>query len=268
MRIAIAQCTSGRDLTANLDLVGSQVAAAAASGANLVIFPEAMMRAFGNRLTDIAEPVDGPWASQVADFARTAGVVVVAGMFTPGRPNADGAPRVRNTLLVTGVDTDGREVAHHYDKVHLFDAFGFRESETVEPGSTRVMITVGGVRLGLSTCFDVRFPEHFRQLAREGADAIVVCASWQPGPGKPEQWDLLIRARALDATSWVLAAGQADPRLSNVDTRPGAPTGVGHSAVVSPRGEVIQALGAGPGMLWHDLDIADLADIRAEIPVL
>lgn len=267
MRIAIAQCTSGRDLAANLDLVGSQVAAAAASGAQLVVFPEAMMRAFGHRLTDIAEPVDGPWATQVAEFARAANVVVIAGMFTPGSPNPEGAPRVRNTLLVTGV-SDGQEVSAQYDKVHLFDAFGFQESATVEPGDQPVLVTVGGIRLGLSTCFDVRFPEHYRVLAQRGADAIVVCASWQPGPGKTEQWDLLVRARALDATSWLLAAGQADPRLSGIEARPGAPTGVGHSAVVSPRGEVVQALGAGPGLLLHDLDVSGLAAVRTEIPVL
>lgn len=268
MRIAIAQCTSGRDLAANLELVGSQVAAAAASGAQLVVFPEAMMRAFGHRLTDIAEPMDGPWATQVAAYARTAGVVVMAGMFTPGTPNAQGAPRVRNTLLVTGVDADGREVAARYDKVHLFDAFGFRESETVEAGNEHVLVNVNGVTMGLSTCFDVRFPEHYRELARRGADVAVVCASWQPGPGKVEQWDLLVRARALDATTWILAAGQADPRLSGIEARPGAPTGVGHSAVISPRGEAVQMLGAGPGLLLHDLDIGSLDEVRAEIPVL
>lgn len=268
MRIAIAQVTSGRDLDDNLTLVGRRIAAAAASGAELVVFPEATMRAFGHRLTDIAEPLDGPWATAVREHARRHEVVVIAGMFTPGSPNTHGGPRVRNTLLVTGVDAGGHEIAAHYDKINLFDAFGFRESDTVEAGAAPVIIDLNGVRIGLTTCFDVRFPELYRALARDGADAIVVCASWQSGPGKVEQWDLLVRARALDATSWLVAAGQSDPAVAGLEAKEGAPTGVGHSAVISPQGEVAAALGAGPGLLVHDLDVAGLDDVRREIPVL
>ncbi|MGJ3509344.1 carbon-nitrogen hydrolase family protein [Enemella sp. A6] len=268
MRIAVAQITSSRDLDDNLNLVGRQVAAAAASGAELVVFPEAAMRAFGHRLTDIAEPLDGPWATGVREYARRHGVVVAAGMFTPGTPNDRGEPRVINTLLVTGRDRDGREIEEHYDKLNLFDAFGFRESDTVQPGDREVIVDIGGVKVGLTICFDVRFPELFRNLARAGAQAIICCASWHSGPGKVEQWDLLVRARALDSTSWLIAAGQADPAISGIESKRGAPTGVGHSAVISPRGEVVGRLGAGPGLLLHDLDLSGLDEVRQEIPVL
>lgn len=268
MRIAIAQLTSGRDLDDNLTRVGREIAAAAASGADLVVFPEATMRAFGNRLTDIAEPLDGPWATGVREHAVRHQVVAAVGMFTPGSPNHKGEPRVVNTLLVTGLDPDGHRIDEHYDKINLFDAFGFRESDTVQPGDRRVIVDIGGVRIGLTTCYDIRFPELYRDLACDGAHAIVCSASWQNGPGKAEQWDLLVRARALDSTSWLVAAGQADPALSGIEAKRGAPTGIGHSAVISPRGEVVASLGAGPGLLLHDLDVSGLDEVRQEIPVL
>jgi predicted amidohydrolase len=147
-------------------------------------------------------------------------------MFTP-----DPSGRVRNTLLVTG-----RGTHLGYDKIHLFDAFGFTESATVAPGETPVLVEVDGVALGLATCYDLRFPELFRHLAAEGAAAVLVAASWGAGEGKREQWELLARARALDSTAWVLACGQADPAASGLDYGATAPTGVGHSVVVDPAG--------------------------------
>jgi predicted amidohydrolase len=182
------------------------------------------------------------------------GVVVVAGMFTPV---LDG--RVTNTLLVTGAD-----VHLGYDKIHLFDAFGFQESSTVAPGSKPVTVEVDGTVLGIATCYDVRFPELFRALADQGASAVLLGASWGAGPGKVEQWELLVRARALDCTSWVLACGQADPG----DLGSTAPTGVGHSVVVGPLGNVVESLGGGPGMLVVDIDAELVESARRTLPVL
>ena len=120
MRIAAAQILTGRDPQDNLRLVRESVAEAAAQSARIVVFPEATMRAFGaGRLDEIAEPLDGPWATAVAESAREHDVLVVVGMFTPGQGG-----RVRNTLLVTG-PTGGGEIHTGYDKIHLFDAFGF-----------------------------------------------------------------------------------------------------------------------------------------------
>jgi predicted amidohydrolase len=113
------------------------------------------MRRFGLPLADIAEPVDGPWSQQLRKIAEHDQVVVVAGMFTPGA-----AGRVRNTLRAVGPGVDA-----YYDKIHLFDAFGFRESDTVAPGAEPVMITVGGTNVGLTTCYDVRFPGLYVRLA-------------------------------------------------------------------------------------------------------
>ncbi|MEU4803261.1 carbon-nitrogen hydrolase family protein [Actinosynnema sp. NPDC023587] len=252
MRVALCQIASSADPAANLDLLRGQVARA--RGARVVLFPEAAMCRFGVPLGPVAEPLDGPWATAVREIADEHGVVVVAGMFTPA---PDG--RVANTLLVTG---GGRHLG--YDKIHLFDAFGFTESRTVAPGAEPVVFEVDGVVFGLATCYDVRFPELFRALADRGASAVLLGASWGAGPGKREQWELLVRARALDSTSWVLACGQADPAVDHG----GAPTGIGFSAVASPWGEVVGSLGAEPGVLVADVDVVAVDEARRALPVL
>lgn len=269
MQVALAQIISGRDLAANMSILEREARRAKAGGADMVVFPEATMRAFGNSLTDIAEPLDGPWASRVRSVASSLGIVVVAGMFTPGSPaSADGSGRpaagkVRNTLLATGPGVDTS-----YDKVHLFDAFGFLESDTVAPGTEPVTFDAGGLTFGLATCYDIRFPALFTANAARGADVNIVCASWASGPGKVEQWQLLARARALDSTTYVLACGQGDPATQGVQVKAGAPTGVGHSAVISPMGEVLGGLDGAPGLLFADLDAAVVKGARQKLPVL
>lgn len=257
MRVALAQVLSGTDPVANLDTVREQVALAAAEGASLVVFPEATMCRFGVPLGPVAEPLDGPWAEGVREAAQAAGVTVVAGMFTPA-----GDGRVRNTLLAVGPHLDT-----HYDKVHLFDALGFTESRTVAGGDDLVVVPVDGVQVGLSTCYDIRFPGMYQQLADRGAEVVVVSASWGAGPDKVAQWELLARARALDCTSFVLACGQADP--ASLGEEPGsAPTGVGHSVVVSPTGTVLAGAQSDPELLVVDLDLAEVTAARKALPVL
>ncbi|RCV48429.1 carbon-nitrogen hydrolase family protein [Marinitenerispora sediminis] len=258
MRIALSQIRSTADPGENLELVRDGVAAAAAAGARVAVFPEAAMARFGVDLAGRAQPLDGPWATEVTAIARAAGVVVVAGMF---RPADDG--RVSNTLLVTGPG-----VSAHYDKIHVFDAFGHRESDSVAPGDTLVTFDVDGVRLGVATCYDVRFPELFRALAQRGAVATLLCASWGAGPGKAEQWELLVRARALDSTSWLLACDQADPETCGETVTGNAPRGIGRSLVADPTGTVTRQLDGAPGLLVADVDPQRAADVRAAIPVL
>jgi predicted amidohydrolase len=255
MRIAVAQILSGTDPADNLELVRDYTGRAAEAGASLVVFPEATMCRFGVPLAQVAQPVDGPWADGVRRVAADAGVTVVAGMFTP----ADHG-RVANTLLVAGPGLNA-----HYDKIHLYDAFGFTESDTVAPGREPVVVTVDGVGVGLTTCYDLRFPDLFATLADSGAQVIVVSASWAAGPGKLEQWTLLARARALDCTSYVVAAGQADPGEPLASR---APTGVGGSLVVSPFGEVVAAAGTEPQLLFADVDLDLVAKARDTIAVL
>jgi len=260
MRVALAQILSGSDPAANLELVREYTRRAADAGARLVVFPEATMCRFGVPLAPIAEPVDGPWADGVRRIATESGITVIAGMFVPA-----GDGRVTNTLVVAGPGAPNRPDAH-YDKIHLYDAFGFTESRTVAPGNEPVVVEVDGVRVGLSVCYDVRFPALYTELARRGAQLIVVCASWGSGPGKLEQWTLLARARALDSMSYVAAVGQADPGDSLAES--GAPTGVGGSLVASPLGEVVASAGDRPQLVVADIDVDRVAKARDSIAVL
>ena len=250
MRVALAQIRSGTEPAANLDLVEDYTRRAADAGARLVLFPEATMCRFGVPLAEIAEPLDGAWATGVRQIAERAGIVVVAGMFVPAG-SREGRARVTNTLIATGPGVDA-----HYDKIHLYDAFGFTESNTVAPGRQPVVITVDGdpepVKVGLSLCYDVRFPELYVELARRGAQLITVHASWGTGPGKLEQWTLLARARAIDTTGFIAAVDQAYP---GDEIAALGPTGVGGSVVASPLGEVVESAGDDPALIVTDIDL-------------
>lgn len=254
MRIALAQIRSGTDPAANLELVDTYSREAAAAGAELVLFPEATMCRFGVPLAPVAEPLDGRWADGVRAIAADAGLTVVAGMFCP---SGDG--RVTNTLIASGAGVDA-----HYDKIHLYDAFGFAESDTVAPGSRPTVITVGDVQVGLTLCYDVRFPELYLDLADRGAQLITVHASWGTGPGKLDQWTLLARARAIDTTGIVAAVDQA---CAGAEVAAG-PTGVGGSLVASATGEIIAAAHDDPQLVVTDIDLAGAAKTRETIAVL
>lgn len=258
MRIALAQLVAGPDPETNLDQVAGFAERAAGHEADLLLCPEATMRCFGLPLGEVAEPVGGAWATRLAEIATRHGLVIAAGMFTPA---ADG--RVTNTLRVVGPGVDAA-----YDKIHLYDACGFAESDTVAPGSAPLVLEIAGVKVGFAVCYDVRFPGLFTALADQGAQLICVAASWGAGPTKVAQWELLSRARALDSTCFVAAVDQADPTTVGTPTRGTAPTGVGHSLVVSPGGEVRGSLGAEPGLLLADLDLAEVTAVRQSIPVL
>ncbi|MGY4711939.1 carbon-nitrogen hydrolase family protein [Mycolicibacterium sp. CBM1] len=257
MRIALAQILADVDPAANLKLVESYTRDAAEAGARLVVFPEGTMSRFGVPLGPVAEPLDGPWADQVRRIAHSAGITVLVGMFTP---TPDG--RVTNTLLAVGAGIDA-----HYDKIHLYDAFGFAESDSVAPGREPVVISVDGVGVGLTLCYDIRFPALYTELADRGAQIITVSASWGAGPGKLDQWSLLARARALDSTSFIAAAGQAFPG-DELATSTKAPTGVGGSLVASPLGEVVASAGADPQLVVADVDLDTVGPVRETLGVL
>lgn len=263
MKIAVAQLSSAFDTDWNFELVRQYTARAATQGARVVVFPEATQRSFGYPLHEVAEPADGPWAEQVREVAHEHGIVIVLGMFTPGQPSPQGDPRVRNTLLAVGPGVD-----ISYDKIHLYDAFGFKESDTVQPGDTPSLFEIDGLKFGLATCYDVRFPRLFEHYARQGASAVLVSASWGAGPEKVRQWRTLISARALDSTCYIAAAGQADPQASDVVTIEGAPTGVGHSAILGPTGEEIVSAAREPQLLVAEIDSTRVEAVRRVLPVL
>lgn len=257
MRIALAQILAGTDPTANLELVADHTRRAADAGAQLVVFPEATMSRLGVPLAPIAEPIDGPWADAVRGIAATAGITVFAGMFTPA---SDG--RVTNTVLATGPDVEAR-----YDKIHLYDAFGVTESRSVTPGHEPVVVEVGGVGVGITVCYDIRFPALYTELADRGASVITVSASWGAGPGKLDQWTLLARARALDSTCIIAAAGQGYPG-PEMAAASKAPTGVGGSLLCSPLGEILAQAGPNPQLVVGDADVATVSAARQTLAVL
>ncbi|MGC5255885.1 carbon-nitrogen hydrolase family protein [Gordonia sp. DT218] len=257
MRIAMAQITSGTDPAANLELVASAAHTASDGGADLVVLPEATMCRFGVPLGPVAEPVDGPWATAVSEIAARHEITVVAGMFTPDDD------RVRNTLVIAR--PDGTRLS--YDKIHLYDAFGFAESRTVAPGEDPLTFAIGDVVVGVATCYDIRFPALFTELASRGAQLIVVPASWGAGPGKVHQWEVLATARALDSTTFVAAVGQALPADSAV-RESSAPTGTGHSQLTDPFGSVVAAYDEGVHIGVHDIDTRAVEKARSTLAVL
>lgn len=293
LRIALAQLSAGLDPAENLTVITEQIAAAGEAGAALVVFPEAAMACFAATLAEVAQPLDGPFASGVRAAAAAAGVIAVVGMFTPasGSETADvsldrsaemvapasgtgvlGAPedelgeavapapdsRVHNTLLITGPG-----IETHYDKVHLYDAYGSQESATVAPGKSLVTIDVLGTRIGFATCYDLRFPDQFTELGRRGAQLVVVPASWADGPGKFEQWDVLTRARAMDSQAFLAACDQAwTPPQGAIAL------GIGHSRVVDPYGKLVGALNGDAGMLIVDIDLTTVDEARRQLPIL
>lgn len=253
--MALCQIQVGDDPEENLREV--RRALGRAGDADLAVFPEAVQVRFGNRLAEVAEPLDGPFVEELRRAAREHGMALVAGVFEP----ADGE-RVYNTAVA--VDSSGA-LAGAYRKLHLFDAFGDRESERVAPGDHPVVVKLGGVNVGLVTCYDVRFPELARALVEQGAEVLVVIAAWAQGVFKEEHWTTLVRARAIENTVWVVAVDKAPDR-----TRPpvGAPGGVGRSMLVDPMGTVLADLGPFPAVRVGEIDLDVTEQVRAFLPVL
>jgi deaminated glutathione amidase len=156
-------------------------------------------------------------------------------------------------------------LAAAYRKIHLFDALGQRESDQVAAGDEAVVTELGGLRVGVLICYDIRFPEHARALIARGADLIVVPAGWAAGLFKEEHWVTLIRARAIENTVWVAAADQV-PDPAEPPTR--APTGSGRSMLVDPMGTVRLDLGPRRGIAVGDVDTGVTAEVRAALPSL
>lgn len=266
MKIALLQIASGGDKMSNLAMITPLIRDAAAKGATLIVLPEGASQAFEQgRLDTQAEDLDGPFATALRRLAGELGVTVVAGMFRPAdKSTVDGKElnRVYNTALITG---DG--VHKGYDKIHTYDAFSYKESDTVRPGDELVTFVHEGVTVGVATCFDIRFPEQFQQLAERGARVIVVPTSWADGDGKVEQWRVLTAARALDTGVFIAAAGQARPDYETKAGEPSGPTGAGHSVVVGPTGRRLAEAGYGPETLVVDIDPEDTAEAQRQLPL-
>lgn len=267
MKVAAVQITTSEDIDVNYQLAVEKIREAADNGAKLIVLPEATMQAFATgRLDTNAQELDDDFASGLLDLAQELDVYVVAGMFRPAdtvEREDKTIHRVYNTALVVGPDLLGG-----YDKIHTYDAFDYSESDTVKAGENIVTFEAGDLVVGVAVCYDIRFPDQFKELARNGAQVIVVPTSWADGPGKREQWRLLTTARALDSTSYIVAAGQARPGGNEKAGEPSGPTGVGHSVIVNPQGERLAEAGYEDDIIYAEIDPEEVEKTRKSLPVL
>ena len=255
MHVAVAQMGATTDKAANLTAATDLVARAARAGARLVVLPEYTMAWDARPTADVlaaeAEGLDGPFVGALARAAHEHGVTVLAGMTE--RPS-DGAERPYNTVVALNA---GGELIGAYRKVHLYDAFGDRESERLTPREPEALvIALGDLRVGVMTCYDLRFPEMARFLVDAGANVLALPATWIAGPGKLDHWRTLVKARAIENTVYVLAAGQTGRHRT------------GHSLIVGPAGEVLAEAGEEPGTAVADISGEKIAAVRARNPSL
>ncbi|CDK01254.1 Predicted amidohydrolase [Microbacterium sp. C448] len=251
--VGVAQFAPTASREANLESIGELVERAVARGARLVVFPEYssyFVDPFDESLAANAETIEGPFVAGLVALAAQHDVHIVAGMVE----RADDEQRVRNTAVAV----NGAGVQALYRKLHLYDAFGQRESDWVEAGEITQPQTFEceGLRFALQTCYDLRFPEVTRLLADAGADVVLVPAEWVRGPLKEYHWQTLLRARAIENTLYVAAADHPPP------------LGVGHSAVIDPQGVEIAAMGTGTDVVVGFVDRAAVERVRRTNPAL
>lgn len=254
MRVALCQTTSGTDKRKNLDDIARYTRAAADDGAQLAVFPEMAMflpSAPGPELLTQAEELDGAFVTAVEKVAAETGTHIIAGM----NERSAGHREVFNSAVFVAPDHGLSAV---YRKQHLYDAFGVRESEYVRPGELTepVVFDVGGARVGLLTCYDLRFPEPARLHADAGVDILVYPAAWAPGENKVDHWHTLVRARAIENTIFV-AAVSTSPSL-----------GTGNSLAVDPAGVVLAKLGNDPGIAVAEIARDRIDAVRRTNPSL
>jgi predicted amidohydrolase len=260
LRVACVQLTSRADKAANLEKTEPLVAKAAATGADIVVLPE-KWNAIGNpeQLHAAAETLeDGESVRAMAGWAKTHGITLVGGSITEQR---EGREKLSNTSVV--FDPEG-SIVGLYRKIHMFDVevggLVYRESDAEEPGDEPVLVEAEGWPLGLTVCYDVRFPELYRILALEGAELVTVPAHFTLYTGK-DHWELLLRARAVENQYYVAAAAQIG------ETLPGR-LSYGRSLIADPWGIVLAVAPDEETVISAEIERARLEEVRARLPSL
>ena len=248
LRVALVQVASAQDPVKNRD----RLAELDVPDADLVVLPEVYQRDLGRPDEAIgpdAEDLDGPFVSALTARAADHGGTWLAGMIE----RSEDPDRPYNTLVV--VDGDGLRAS--YRKIHLYDSFGFKESDRLVAGPrTPVVVDVAGTPVGLMTCYDLRFPELARELSRDALPLLVVPAAWVAGPRKLHHWRTMVTARAIENVAYVAAVGQSAPRYT------------GHTMLVDPRGDVVVEAGDDDAVVVGGVATALLEEARAENPSL
>lgn len=253
LAVAVAQFAPTADEAANLVHIEELVRKASDQGADLVLFPEYssyFVDPFDASLAAHAEEIPGAFTAALIALAERYELHLVAGLLERGTDPA----RVRNTVIAV----DGHGVRARYRKLHLYDAFGQRESDWVEPGEITPPETfeIAGLRFGLQTCYDLRFPEVSRTLADAGVDVMLIAAEWVRGPLKEQQWRTLLHARAIENTVYVVAADHPPP------------LGVGNSMIVDPEGVEIAAIGTTTDVVVARIDRNAIQRVRRVNPAV
>jgi deaminated glutathione amidase len=264
MRAAAIQMTSTRDVRANLAEAGRLIGAAVEEGAELVVLPEnfSFLGATDAERIAAAEPFGGgPAQDFLAEQAAKSRIWLVGGTI-PIREQHGERASSRSLLF----DPDGRRAAH-YDKIHLFDvdipgraAERYSESATTAPGTRVVTASTPLARIGMTVCYDIRFPGLFHRLSVAGMDILVVPAAFTVPTGRVH-WQPLLQARAIESMVYLVAAGQCGEHAGGRLT-------YGHSMIIGPWGEILAERDAGAGVVCADLDLSALAELRNKFPVL
>ena len=257
---AAVQMVASDDKAANLQEAQRWVRQAAAQGARVVALPEVFIWR-GNKKEErsAAEPVPGPSSEFLARLARELGIYLLAGSILEEVP---GSGKSYNTSLL--FDPSGKLLAS-YRKIHLFDVdlangVSLRESDTRAHGADVVIARTEIATMGLSICYDLRFPELYRGLASQGAHVIFVPSAFTAFTGQAH-WETLLRARAIENQAYVIAPDQFGKAPKSFETH-------GHSMIIDPWGEILAQLADGSGLVTAEIDLDHLAKVRAELPAL
>ncbi|MCL6284833.1 carbon-nitrogen hydrolase family protein [Ruegeria sp. 2012CJ41-6] len=267
MRTALLQITSSDDPAANLGMVRERLADAARQGAEFILTPEVtncLSTSTTHQRAVLRTDEDDPTLAALRQQAADLGVWLLIGSLALKTRDADGRFANRSVLI----DPDGAVVAR-YDKIHMFDVQvseteTYRESATYRPGTRAVVADMPFGKLGLSICYDLRFPHLYAALAQAGAQVLTVPSAFSPVTG-PAHWQSLLRARAIETGCYVLAPAQTG---THPTSRGRQRTTHGHSLAVSPWGEVLIDAGTDPGIHIFDLDVSSVAEARLKVPSL
>jgi len=263
-RVATIQMVSGANVAENLTVAGKLIAKAAGEGANFVLLPEYFPIISDNdhdKLKHRETYGQGP----IQDFLKEQAIKHRLWLMGGTIPLASGeADRVYNSCLF--YNPDG-EVVARYEKIHLFDVFvdntgkeAYNESNTIAPGSEVVVATTDFARIGMSICYDLRFPELYRRMLDQDITIITVPSAFTWTTGK-RHWEMLLRARAVENLCYVIAANQGGQNTAKRSTW-------GHSMIIDPWGDILALVETGPGVACADLDFTKLKNLRASFPAL
>jgi predicted amidohydrolase len=263
MRVALAQMTTGIDPAANAHALVQAIAKAGLDGADMIFTPEMsglLDRDRARATPKLRNERDDPLLAAVREAAAKAGIWVQLGSLALAGERADGRLVNRGFLI-----DDRGEIRARYDKIHLFDVDlangeSWRESAVYAPGSAPMLVETPWGALGMSICYDIRFPDLYRSLTDAGAVILTVPAAFTVPTGEAH-WHLLLRARAVEAGVFVIAAAQSGTHEDGRAT-------YGHSLVVDPWGEVLLDMGEGAGLATVEIDLARVAEVRGRVPAI